>query len=487
MFDVSMLEPMMLFPDRPVLSYIIIYMVASFVLWMAKDAFHKLMKRVLEELALLKQRIAQDLAGYAAKATERAKNLASEYFLRETERDIEKGHGKLAHRVEKGLSRFPEFQSEAMKLVSTVNKNFEHAKVPPTFKQHPSLTWLEDKIKTHTKAVGLTSDEAKHVGKKLRDIEKKMNKELSAHDKVRQQETTKRLKILSKQSRPINKLQTWIDKLVSKVSYVQKSVNDIDGKLKLYYQYREDDDMLLRAANQSILTRFFIALFFILIAVGGGTLNFFLIARPLSEIVGGSGLIMGMEVAQMGAVMIILLEVAAGVFFMETLGLSHLLPAIERWDPDVRKRVAIAAGVLLLGLAGVEAGLALLREMLVANDQATMNMLIGNEDGATAEAFAGWGPMAVQAVLGFVIPLVLALVALPMEILFHVTRIVFQYIWAGIVFLLSYAVQLISSLLLIVLNVILSFYDLLIFFWVLIEGWVKGFARFVSNRREARA
>lgn len=487
MFNADMLQPMMLFPDRPVLSYIIIYLGVSFVLWMARDAIHKFMNHLLASIAELKQRMAEDLAAYASRTAVRAKELATEYFLKESERDIEKGHDKLAHRVDKGLSGFPELQSESLAMVNRMNQAFHDSKKPPHLKQHPSLQWLEKEIREHTDEVGLTSVEAKRVGKALRKIESRMGKELKAHGKVQSAEAKKRLAILNKQNGALSKLQKLINQLVKRVNHVKSSIVEIDTKIEAYYAFRKDDDKASRAANQSIITRFAIAIFFVLIAVGGATLNFFLIERPLSEIVGGSGLVMGIEVSQMGAMMIIMLEVAAGVLLMEALGLSHLLPAVERWDPDMKKKVAMITGALLLAMAGVEAGLALLREMLVANDQATMNMLIGNEDNTTAEAFAGWGPMAVQAMMGFVIPLILAFVALPLEILFHVGRIIGQYVWSALMFVLARIVLLASQLLLLVMNVILSFYDLLIFFWVLVEGWVKRFAGFIGRRMESRA
>ncbi len=484
----TMLQPFMLFPDKPALSYTLIYLGVSFILWLARNAVHQFMNQLLASIANLKQRIADDLSKYAQRVAQRGKELATEYFFKESERDIEKGHGKLAHRVEKGLSVFPEMQQEALAMVNRMNQAFHDAKKPYKQEKHITLTWLEKEIKTHTDKVGLTSDEAKRVGKALRRIETKLCKELKAHGRVQANEAKQRLKVLNKQNTPLNKLQKLINQLVKRVSHVEHGVKNIEEKLEAYYEFRKNDDKATRAAHQSVMSRFLIALFFVVIAAGGATLNFFLIERPLSEIVGGSGLVMGIEVSQMGALMIIMLEIAAGVFLMETLGLSHLLPAVERWDADVKKKVAIATGTLLLALAGVEAGLALLREMLVANDQGTMNMLIGSDASADmADAFAGWGPMAVQAVMGFVIPLILALVALPLEILFHVGRIVVQYVWSVLIALLAYLVQVLSQLLLLVMNVILSFYDLLIFFWVIVEGWVKNMVGWISRKLEARA
>ncbi|MDQ6989949.1 MAG: hypothetical protein Q9M19_08715 [Mariprofundaceae bacterium] len=467
----NILQMLLLFPDNEPLSWLVLYLMASFVLVMARFWVHNLLQRTLLATAKLKHNMGRYLFEHARNAQKRAQELATEYFLREQERDIEKEDSKLACRIDRHLSQFPSLQHEASSLTESLDKDFESAKVPVKSGNSAQLSWLQGELSTYTDKVGISSNEAKKVGKSIGKIEKRLTKDLSAHQSLFKKESKQRMKTLSKQNKPLLALKKSLHSMQKTVEEVNNSSKNIDKKIDAYYAYRDNDNLTLRSANQSILTRFAIALFFVLIAIGGSIFNFFLIERPLSEIVGGGGLIMGMEVAQMGAVMIIMLELATGVFFMEALGLSHLLPSVERWDNEMRKKVAIITGGLLLSLASVEAGLALLREELIAGDQATMQLLIGEGVASidNSDSFTGMGPMLVQATIGFIIPLILAFVALPMEILFNVVRIIGQYIWAAILRCLGFLLRLLSQILRLVLNILIAAYDLIIFFWLFLE------------------
>ena len=81
---------------------------------------------------------------------------------------------------------------------------------------------------------------------------------------------------------------------------------------------------------------------------------------------------------------------------------------------------------LLTVLASIESGLALMREILVQDEQATNAFLRGDEaTTAAASASFRWITTAAQMGLGFFLPFVLAVVAIPLETFFHTGRSVF--------------------------------------------------------------
>ena len=84
-------------------------------------------------------------------------------------------------------------------------------------------------------------------------------------------------------------------------------------------------------------------------------------------------------------------------------------------------RSGLALGGLFF-LASVESSLAVLRERLAEGDAALKLALAGEESRLVARASTSWIPVVGQAALGFVLPWILALVAIPLEMLLDSTR-----------------------------------------------------------------
>jgi hypothetical protein len=76
----------------------------------------------------------------------------------------------------------------------------------------------------------------------------------------------------------------------------------------------------------------------------------------------------------------------------------------------------VSLGGLVL-LAGIECSLAVLREQIVASATALKSALAGASDRTVADPAASRIPVVGQAVLGFILPFILAMVAVPLETL----------------------------------------------------------------------
>src|SRR4030088_1560190 len=92
----------------------------------------------------------------------------------------------------------------------------------------------------------------------------------------------------------------------------------------------------------------------------------------------------------------------------------------------------IALG-LLVTLACVEAALALMRDMLIADKQALVQSLSSVQHAAVTEGWVGRIPTAGQMMLGFILPFALTFVAIPLESLIYSTRTVGGVLLAGFV------------------------------------------------------
>jgi hypothetical protein len=130
----------------------------------------------------------------------------------------------------------------------------------------------------------------------------------------------------------------------------------------------------------------------------------------------------GIPVATVSALVIVLMETALGLFLMEMLGMTDLFPKLQAVPSSRRKMVLGLAFFGLLFLAGVESSLAVLREQIVEADAALKLALASEESRVVAQASASKIPVIGQAVLGFVLPWVLALVAIPLEMLLDSAR-----------------------------------------------------------------
>ena len=137
-----------------------------------------------------------------------------------------------------------------------------------------------------------------------------------------------------------------------------------------------------------------------------------------------TSLVAGYNVADIGAAVIIMLEITVGLFFMEAIGITRLFPVIHFMEDKQRLICAWVCMGFLLSLCCVEAGLAYMRETMVADKALLTSFLVGGESAAQSTAAIETSniPMIGQMTLGFVLPLILTFVAIPFESFVHTAR-----------------------------------------------------------------
>lgn len=160
----------------------------------------------------------------------------------------------------------------------------------------------------------------------------------------------------------------------------------------------------------------FAALFVPFIAMAG-MLNFLLIERPLSTLFADSSFafVGGVTMGEASAATIIVIEAVIGFFFLEALRVTKVLPNFHGLNPPARRTWAVAFGLILLTLSGLEAALAIWREGLIA---------LSAQVEAEGAVDLGPAPLVFQIVLGALMPFVLALVAIPIEAFLKNARVV---------------------------------------------------------------
>ena len=137
----------------------------------------------------------------------------------------------------------------------------------------------------------------------------------------------------------------------------------------------------------------------------------------MSELVPSGNRIGGLPVSTIAALVVVLMEVAAGIFTMEMLGITSFFPKLDLLPSSRRRIILVVALGGLFMLACIECSLAILRESIVESASALKHSLAGVSEKAVADTATSRIPVIGQAVLGFILPWILAMVAVPLETL----------------------------------------------------------------------
>jgi hypothetical protein len=195
----------------------------------------------------------------------------------------------------------------------------------------------------------------------------------------------------------------------------------------------------------------------------------------MSEMVGAGDYIAGtLRTSEVAALVIILVEASMGLFLMEALHITHLFPRIGSLSERMRRRMMWIALVLLITLAGVEAALALMRDMLIADKQALLQSLATVAQPAITDSWVGRIPTAGQMLLGFILPFALAFVAIPLESLIHSSRTVGGLLLASLVRTFAVALRVLGNVVRHASRVGIKLYDVAIVLPLLVEQIVKA-------------
>jgi hypothetical protein len=183
-----------------------------------------------------------------------------------------------------------------------------------------------------------------------------------------------------------------------------------------------------------------------------------------------------LRTSEVAALVIIFVEASMGLFLLEAMRVTHLFPRIASLNEALRRRMLAIALVLLVTLAGVEAALALMRDMLIADKQALLQQL-SSVQAAPADAWMARIPTAGQMLLGFMLPFALAFIAIPLESLIHSARTVGGVLLTALVRTMAIVLRVAGQAARQASRVLIRLYDVAIVLPLLGERLVKGARR----------
>ncbi|HEX2139461.1 MAG TPA: hypothetical protein VHG33_07105 [Woeseiaceae bacterium] len=332
------------------------------------------------------------------------------------ERVVEREFDRVSESVRKDLSSYASLHRSLSDSIDRIEQDHQEAvEVPPDPPGWVKAVEAVSKIDSREGRVG--------IGNVLSDIHKSLVKAHQEAMVAYREASGKRHTLLHRMRPEWRQIQQTLGHVRKNVdSLLDRSVT-IDRHMQEYEDIVNGQDRAVSVLSSSSLVYFFVSALVLAVAVGGATINFSLIARPMAEMVGGTSLIGGVRTADIAALVIIMVEISMGLFLMESLRITRLFPVIGALPDKVRVRMVWITFTILFLLASVEAGLAYMREVLLHDELATNALLRGDE----AQTLSGqylWITTAAQMGMGFILPFALTFVAIPLETFVHSLRTV---------------------------------------------------------------
>lgn len=381
-----------------------------------------------------------------------------------TERAVEREFERVEHAVRKELSDYPAVHRRLSESITSIEEDYERSReVPPS---PPGWVPAVQAVAEIPKADAMVARVLDDIHGSLKKIEARAITEY-------RQDSRQRHQLLKRALPHWRALLSSLGSVDKKIARLLDRSTAIDRHMDNYEQIAGGSDRAVRMLSSSSLSQFFISLFVLAVAVGGAIINFNLIARPMAEMVGGTNMIGGLKIADIAALVIILVEISMGLFLMESLRITRLFPVISALDDRMRVRMIWVTLFFLTALASVEAGLAFMREILVQDELATSAMLRGDTPGAFEPSFL-WITTAAQMGMGFILPFALTFVAIPLETFIHSLRTVLGMVAVSFLAFLGTALRVAARFLRGLAQFLASLYDMLIFLPLWIEQRVQG-------------
>jgi hypothetical protein len=473
----------MIWPGNAMASALILFAIAMPFLYAARKVVHDLLRSIGHMIGGPLRLGARWLFATARDMKERNKAVLLAHGKEEVGQHIEREFERVGLLVTRDLEGYPALQRKVLDEITRVEEDYKKCgEVPP-----PPPDWVE----AVAGIAKIKSEHSEMVKRILEEIKRSVDSiHAKALDEYRRayQSRHKILNGFMPFWRSLDKTLGQVDK---KLTGLQDTSSKLDAQMEKYEQINKKTDKAEHALTVSAFTQFAVATMVLLIAMGGALVNFKLIALPFSEMVGGSDyLTNSLRTSDVAALVIILVEATMGLFLMEALRFTHLFPAIANLNDTMRRRILWFSAVFLLTLAGIEASLALIRDMLMADKQALLQSLASAQQAAPADPLLARIPTAAQMLLGFILPLALAFVAIPLESFVHSLRTVGGAALVMLVRVLAFVLRILGNLVRQLCRVLTTLYDVTIVLPLLIERMVKaarGGADVELSRRAAKS
>ena len=443
------MESFFLFPTYPALSILVLLAVSMVFFYFAREPMHRLLTTLREALVGGLDKIADGARTTADRWNERSRKVLVETGLDQLSGKLEQELQRLDSAYTRRLADYPDLHRNLEAAVRELESDYKEAgQVPPEAPGWGEVVATLSQLQE--------SEDRRSVVRILKEIRRSVESgQKRALDEYRDQ-ASKRHKILGRLAPVLRNISRRLDKVGKAVSSVLDTTSRLDTTIERFAELRSGDEQSVESLSARTTRQFFLALLVLGVAVAAAAINFQLIALPMSELVPAGARILGLPVPQIAALVIVALEVVVGIFLLDALGITTIFPKIAAMERRNRRLVLATAFAALFFLAAVEASLAVLREYLVESEMTLRQALAGTE---VQDVGLSALPVAGQATLGFILPWILALLAVPLEMLLESGQHVATRAAAGLVALAGHLSRFLSYLVGYVIQILGHLYD----------------------------
>lgn len=455
-------------------TFSLVLFVAVLIMYLARAYAHQAINGLLRMLSAVFRLAASALDSTRRQLKARNREVLLEQGQEQVSRDLEREFFEVSRFVQRDLGGYPQLQRQIQEEITQIHDDYQNSgQVPAALPEWVEAVESVAKIKAGENASTLNN-------KILDQIHNSAEKQHKEQLQQARQEAAERHKCLKSMTGYWRKLSDSVDEVGERLKEIITRSQNIDKHMARFNEITEGTDSAVRALRASSITQFLIALIVVVIAIGGAYFNFHLIALPMSEMVGSTQRVGGVKVADLAALVIICLEITAGIFLLESLRITKLFPLIGAMDDKVRRIIMIASAAVLLILASTESALAFMRDQIALDIANLRASLAGVEtEVATASPLNEWIPLAANMTLGFILPLALTMIAIPLEYLLQTGRTVFGGIFELILSVLTTLLRIFANSFRHISRFLINIYD----FCIAAPLWIE--AMVVKQRQRA--
>jgi len=452
-----------LWSDQPIISMVVWLLIIVSSLYLARKPAHRAIRSAATEIRSALRVAAKAITNTEHKLVERNTEVLMAAGRDDMENNIIREFHRVNASVNRDLSAFPSIHRRLTEQAELIDRDYqEAANVPP---DPPGWTKAVEAV------AKLRGEDASMIGKILTDIHTTVAKSQKQSFEEYRKANAKRHELLRRMMPRWRTLTQTMKEVNQSIATLQERSSTIDEQMTRYEEILICTPKAQKALSSSSMTQFFIAGIVLMIALIGGVINFYLIAMPMSEMVGGNSQLGPFRTSDVAALVIIMLEVAMGLFLMESLRVTHMFPVIGRMDDKLRQHMLWITLTILVVLACVESSLAFMRDLLAVDREALRQSLSGT---TTALPGMRWIPSVGQMVMGFVLPFALTFAAIPLESFIHAARTVIGAVLVGLLRLTATSLRLVGNVCYHFGALLAQVYDLIIFIPLRAEEAIAG-------------
>lgn len=431
-------------------------------LYIARAPAHSAIRSIGSIIDSATRQIAKSLRNLANKLRQRNREVLLEIGQRLQERLLEREFKRVYSLVKRDLSGYPILHLTLSEQITRIEEDYRSSgETPPS-----PPDWLE----AIDAVAKISARDNPALAKILDSIHQTLiNCHKETLDTYRNA-SKNRHELLQKMAPYWRKLAQTMDDVGKKIHDLEERIPAIDEQMMRFEHILARSNQAERTLSSSFLTQFFTSGIVLTIALMAGFINFHLIALPMADIVGSQSNLGPLKTADVAAVIIILIEIVMGIFLMESLRVTRLFPIIHSMDDHTRRRLAITAFAALFILAGVEAALAYMRDILIISRESLAAVPL---PAGGAELPYQWIALLGQMIMGFILPLLLVFIAIPLESFIHSSRTLIGTFALFMLNMTAFSVRLLGTFANHIAEFCTRLYDLLIFIPLTIERFIR--------------